>query len=396
MNGRTTTMRWLPSLFFAKGMPRVVVFVISLLMLWQLKFGVLQMMLCLSLFYLPWALKQWWSPLVDRWLSHRQWILLSELLLVFLFAWLAQALGNSMVIIFSLWSIAWVSALHNAAADNYARCHEQTFRHAIAGELSRKASMALGQGVLVMLVGNLQVLFRYDLLYSWRVMYYVVAGLFLLLFFWHYSVLSAPVRQQSSKTETFPLSTFSPFLLLFFLFGYPLGQQMITKASILFLVDLKNGGGMALSPQEFALVMGTLGITGLTVGALWGRSLLKERISHDGLNALFAYQWPMALSMLIPSVVYVLLSYFQPENLLLVCLAVTVEQLAYGFGFAIYLAFIKRLPRREHAKSMMAVSMIISCLLTGILLDAYDYNTFFCITLALCLLSPLTIRSLNR
>ncbi len=402
MNSRTITMLWLPSLFFAKGMPRVVVFIISLLMFWQLRFSMLEMMLCVSLFYLPWALKVWWAPLIDRWLTHRQWILLSQLLQVFLFAWLAQGLENTTVVIIILLLIAWISALHNAAADRYARLHEQSFRHAVAGELSRKASLALGQGVLVMLVGNLQIFFRYDLLYSWRMMYYIVAGLFLLLFFWHSFVLKAPMRQRAKGSEGLPpleshfsLSATPAFLLVFFLLCYPFAQQMIAKGSILFLVDLKNTGGLGLSPQEFALVMGTLGITGLTIGALWGRALIKEGVAAVGLQGIWTYRYPMMSAMLIPAIVYVLLSAFQPEDLLLVCLAVSFEQFAYGFGFALYLAFVKRLPYRERGKSLMALSMMFSCLLTGVLLTSYDYHTFFWMTLVLSLLSLGSVAALQ-
>ncbi len=399
MESEMTTMRWILSLFFAKGMPRVVVFIISLLMLWQLKFDALQMMFCVALFYVPWALKRWWASVVDSWLTHRQWILLSELLLVLLFGCMAKGLGNNLVVIILLFLIALVSAIHNAAADRYARLHEQTFRHAIAGELSRKFSQAVGQGVLVMLVGNLQVFFRYDLLYSWRVMYYIVAGLFLFLFFWHFVVLKAPERKQSQNSEDFSpsehdasLAAIPSYLLVFFLMTYPLAQQMAAKASILFLVDSRNNGGLGLSPQEFALVMGTLGITGLTVGALWGRTFIKGRIAIEGLSGLRSYQRPIFLSMFVPTLVYALLSYFQSTNLLLTCMAVTFEQLAFGFGFAFYLAFVKCLPHIERFKSLMAHSMILSCLLTGVLLDAFDYFTFFCITFLLSLLTPLSVK----
>ncbi len=253
-----------------------------------------------------------------------------------------------------------------------------------------------------MLVGNLQVFFRYDLLYSWRVMYYIVAGMFLLLFFWHSLVLKAPTRlikssEGMSASEGLSLEASVPFVYLFlFLLCYSFAQQMIAKASILFLVELRNTGGLGLSPQEFALVMGTLGIIGLTIGALWGRSLIKKSVGTIGLQGMWSYQKTMTSAMLVPAVVYVLLSAFQPENLFLICLAVTFEQFAYGFGFALYLAFVKRLLHRERGKSLMALSMMLSCLLTGLLLDAYDYHTFFWITFVLSVLSPFTIVCFKR
>ena len=46
---------WLSSLYFAKGMPRVVVFVIALLLFRQMGFHVAEALCGVSLFYLPHA-----------------------------------------------------------------------------------------------------------------------------------------------------------------------------------------------------------------------------------------------------------------------------------------------------------------------------------------------------
>ncbi len=397
-----TTMRWLPSLYFAKGMPRVIIFIISLLMFWQLRFDVLSTLFCVALFYVPWALKFWWTPVVDHWLSYRQWILVSELVLVLLFGSMTKGLGSNWIVITLLFLIAWVSALHNAAADGFVRHHDPTFRHAVVGEISRKFSLAIGLGILAMLVGNLQVFFRYDLLYSWRVMYYIVAGFFLFLFFWHSFVLRSAEKKQLEGTEGAPPSglpssiTSDSFIHLFFLLTFPLAQQMVAKASILFLVDSKSNGGLGLSPQEFALVMGTLGVTGLTIGALWGRTLIKGRMVMEGISGMWSCQRPMVLSIIIPPVIYLLLSYLQPASLLLTCMAVAFEQLALGFGFTFYLVLTKRLPHYERVQSMMALSMILSCLLTGVMLDAFDYFAFFCIAILLSLLTPLSVRLIQK
>ena len=82
MDGQGRTTMWLSSLYFAKGLPRVVVFVIALLLFRQMGFRVGEALCAVSLFYLPWVLKVWWKPLVDATLNYRHWILTTQLLIL--------------------------------------------------------------------------------------------------------------------------------------------------------------------------------------------------------------------------------------------------------------------------------------------------------------------------
>ena len=96
-------------------------------------------------------------------------------------------------------------------------------------------------------------------------------------------------------------------------------------------------------------------------------------------------------------VAYVLLSYWQPSNLFVVCGSVLAEQLAYGVGFSAYLAYLSLIPNREQGKSLMALSLMAGCLLSAFLYKPLGYNAIFVLTLSLgglTLLSPLLIRNI--
>ena len=216
MKAYTTTMTWLPSLFFAKGMPRAIVFVIALVMLRQLRLDISEILIFVSSFYLPWVLKMWWVSFVDRSLNYRLWILLTQFLMMLTFGVLAQVMDKQGLLIIGLQLIAWLSAFHNVAVDRYSKCYPQAPRHTVARELSRKISVAIGQGFLVMMVGNLQVFYRFDILYSWRVMFYIVSGVFLFLFLWHCFILEDE-RMEPEHEPTIPTgnTVFFPFLLCF-------------------------------------------------------------------------------------------------------------------------------------------------------------------------------------
>lgn len=379
---------WLSSLYFAKGMPRVVVFVIALLLFRQMGFRVAEALCGVSLFYLPWVLKVWWKPFVDTTLTYRHWILATQSLLSLTFALLAFSLSVRWLMWILLIGLSWLTAMHNVAADGFARLRPLASHHSVVQELFRKFSMVVGQGMLLVLVGNIQVFYRRDMLYSWRVLFYLLAGFYLFLLIWHVWMLPRRRTAHHEEQEQAPLIIYHACLSsIVFLLCYAFAQGMVAKVSVLFLMENFSGGGLGLSPQEFGFVMGLVGITALTVGGLLG----TKTIARFGFARCL---WPMTVVMLIPCSVYVALSYWQPRELFVVASSVLVEQLAYGFGFALYLSFLKHTAHREKGKSLMALSLLLGCLISGPLLQLMGYNAFFVTALIVSVLTLLASCSL--
>ena len=390
-NGQGSTTIWLSSLYFAKGVPRVVIFVIALLLFRQMGFRMAESLCWVSLFYLPWVLKVWWKPLVDCSKRYRLCILTTQFLLAFCFALLAFSLSEAWQVVSLLIAVSWLTAIHNVAADGFARLRPLAYHHSIVQELFRKFALIIGQGVLLVLAGNLQVFYRHDMLYAWRVLFYFLSGIFMLLFFWH--VWTLPRSRRMGFDTNLSQDDQGKGLksgVLFLLF-YAFAQAMVGKVSIFFLIDTFRNGGVGLSPQEFGFVMGIVGIVALTVGGFLG----TKAVGRFGFSRCL---WPMALSMLVPCVVYVALSYWQPHSLLMVGLCVLVEQLTYGFGFAAYLSYLKQVENREMGKSLMALSLLVGCLVSGPLLQLFGYNGFFVLAQGLSLLtllSPFTLKNIK-
>lgn len=391
MSRHSSKAAWVPSLFFTKGVSYVIVTLISLVLLRQLGLSAAATCCFVAFCHLPWMLKCWWKPYIDRAMSYRWWIIITQFLLAVTFAAIAFLLRSMVATIALLYLTALLTAIHNVAADGFFRQGNTPSHLSTVRELSRKFAVAIGQGMLVMAAGNLQVLYRNDLYYSWQVMFYLAAGLLLLLFFWHWAKL--PMRTEID-TEPADADMPSPLALgsaVVFLFFYPFAQGIVGKASVLFLIDATRQGGLGLSPQEFGFVMGTVGIVGLTVGGLWGKSL----ISRWGPSSCL---WLMSLTMLVPALIYTGLGLWQPTDLAVISICVLADQLAYGFGFAAYLQILGHVSHRETAKSVMALSLLLSCLTASALLLT-DYYTTFLTALALSLLSPFaawTIRKYGR
>ena len=72
---------WIPSLYFASGLPYVVVMSISVIMYKRLGISNTDIALYTSWLYLPWIIKPFWSPIVDILKTKRVWIIAMQLLI---------------------------------------------------------------------------------------------------------------------------------------------------------------------------------------------------------------------------------------------------------------------------------------------------------------------------
>ena len=72
---------WVPSLYFAEGIPFVVVMTVSVIMFKRLGISNSQIALYTSWLYLPWVIKPLWSPVVDILKTKRYWIVVAQLII---------------------------------------------------------------------------------------------------------------------------------------------------------------------------------------------------------------------------------------------------------------------------------------------------------------------------
>ena len=72
---------WIPTLYFAQGLPNVVVATVSVVMFKGMGISNTDIALYTSWLYLPWVVKPLWSPVVDILKTRRQWIYVVQLLI---------------------------------------------------------------------------------------------------------------------------------------------------------------------------------------------------------------------------------------------------------------------------------------------------------------------------
>src|SRR2546423_1202843 len=153
---------WIPTLYFAEGLPYVIVMTVAVIMYKGLGLSNTDIALYTSWLYLPWVIKPLWSPVVDILRTRRQWIWTMQLLIGAGFAGLALTVPTAHFFQYALafmWLLAFASATHDIAADGFymlaATEREQAFFVGVRSTFYR-LSMITGQGLLVILAGTIE------------------------------------------------------------------------------------------------------------------------------------------------------------------------------------------------------------------------------------------------
>lgn len=348
---------WVPSLYFAEGLPYVAVMILSLVMYKRMGISNTEVALYTSWLNLPWVIKppveSVYRPaphqtVVDchypvatgcrtgrHCLHHPHQPFLPTTLAVF-------------------WLVAFSSATHDIAADGFYMLgltpHQQAFFVGIRSTFYRFATIA-GQGLLIMLAGWLEEMTGRTS-YAWSITFFTLAGCLLALWLYHSFVLPRPdqdcpsvARQGEARSIlTDFLLTFRSFFqkeqaltAILFMLLYRLPEAQLAKMGIPFLLDPVEQGGLGMTTAQIGFAQGTLGIVGLTLGGILG----GIAVARHGLRR---WLWPMVWAISLPDIVYVYLSYAQPDNLIIVNSCIFVEQFGYGFGFTAYMLYLIYLP----------------------------------------------------
>lgn len=387
---------WVTTLYFAEGIPYVVVMTVSVIMYKRLGISNTDIALYTSWLYLPWVLKPLWSPLVEIFRTKRFWIISMQLFIGAALAAVALTLPMPEFFQYTLavfWLMAFSSATHDIAADGFYMLglpeHQQAAFVGVRSTFYRFA-MITGQGILVVVAGQLETNLQGNIAMAWSITFGILAALFLLFFIYHkfilpYPVVDAPAVRDPQRS---PMAEFFHIFALFFrkkyivptiafLLLYRFAEAQLVKLVSPFLLDARAVGGLGLTTSEVGIVYGTVGIIALTLGGLLGGYV----VSRHGLKA---WLWPMVFIIHAPDLAFVFLSQTMPENFFIINSAVAVEQFGYGFGFTAYMMYMILVSDGEHKTAhyaictgFMALGMMIPGMFSGAVQEWLGYKGFF-------------------
>ena len=393
---------WVPTLYFAQGIPYITVMSLSVIMYKRLGISNTDIALYTGWLYLPWVIKPFWSPFVDILATKRRWVLATQWIVAIAFACIAFALQAPLWFQMSLaafWMVAFVSATHDIAADGFYMIalsqHQQSFYVGIRSTFYRIASI-VGQGALVVVAGFLEENTG-NIPLTWSVVFGVLSGLFLSFALYHsWSLPKVEVdaaqkrlsaREVMSDFATILGSFFSKkgaLPAIVFMLLYRLPEAQLVKLINPFLLDPVEAGGLGLKTAEVGIVYGTVGIIGLTLGGIIGGVVAARK----GLD-----YWlrPMAWSMSLTCLTFVYLSYAESPGLLTINACVFIEQFGYGFGFTAYMLYLIYFSQGRYSTAhysictgFMALGMMLPGMAAGWVQETLGYQWFFLWTMVCC------------
>lgn len=404
---------WVPTLYFAEGVPYFVVNNISVMMFTKMGVPNGDMSFFTTLLYFPWFLKGIWSPVVDVVKTKRWWIVAMQILMTAMMIALTITLPKPEVVAGQETSIsifwftlvlfiiaAFASATHDIAADGYYMlAHSPSSQAAFIGIRSvfYRVASVFGQGVLVFIAGVVESQTG-DIPWSWQVTLGVAAAIFCLITLYHTFTLPRSAEDKpridadaagSAKANLVELAnSFKTFvqkpgvlLAIAFMLLYRLPEGFLIKLCQPFLVD---PNGLNLPTEVVGTVYGVFGVLALLLGGILG-GIYSSRV---GLKKSL---WVMAGFMTLPCLTFVYLAIFQPTNLVVITIALCIEQFGYGFGFTAYMLYMMYFSEGEFKTShyaictaFMALSMMLPGFVAGYIQEAIGYVNFFWMVMACC------------
>ncbi|WP_449304096.1 MFS transporter [Prevotella aurantiaca] len=391
----TKTWLWLPTVYFTRGLPYVIVFLVSLVFFNHMGLSNSTITLITSSAFVPFIMRPWLGRFVTGYATKLFWVLVMELLMA------ASMYGISRSITTSYWEIssilfifttACAAVIHDVAVARYYRLIISRKLPSLSSVYSvfLLVAIVIGMGLPLMLAGNLEVLNRV-VESSWVTTFYFLAITFLLLFIYHAIVLprpqdkpSAPIR--SGLTRRWWLETKTTFMqlpnymaLLSFLLLFLIPEGMFFRIAPLFLIDPGSNGGLSLSPQELGLVQGSVGAFAAIAGCLLGRYAIQKRGLWNNL-------WIMVCAITLPKMLYIYLSFNFVSTLSIINTCVAIEQFGFGFGIIAYIYVLLYCSQGKYsifrfslASAVAAFSLMASGWFTGILQEYLGYQRFFVI-----------------
>lgn len=390
---------WVPSLFAAEEIPASIVTYVAVLMFLQTDTTPAMATCYCGFLFIPWVLKSFLRSHVRRIGLFRrqiQWLelcivgVLMGLAFVFLRRILSLTLPFSLFLV--LFVLSLLTAWHELAARMYyermLRPREQRFYNT-PKILASQSAVVLTYGMLIMLVGALQVIFR-RIPRSWNEGCYLVAGVFLLFTLYHLFALRRPSVRDSRQNGT-PIDAvrdeirvidrirhkahWFPYVVGLTLLLLP--QSLMFYSRVLFLYMSKAEGGMGCTIQEIGFAQGTIGVIAFSIGLLLGRQLLH----WIDIRRVF---WWLAVALGLSPIVYLMMTFEPPSSLMVLSAATFQAQFFFGFGLNVVRYFVRYISGERYRNTinvlyipLVATVMLPAMAASGWLATLLGFRLFF-------------------
>ncbi len=385
--------RWVPTLYFAEGLPFVTIGTVSVLMYKSMGLSDSQIAFWTTLVMWPWTLKPLWGPLLEMFKTKKHFVVATQFIGGVVFGLLTLTLPLEGFFRYSLALfavIAFDGATHDIAADGvYINVLSEKLQAQYVGWQGASYNIAkiFSQGALVYLAGQLEN--SIGVLHAWMIVMGVFGAILLLLSLYHARVLPSggvATQVQSAReaftrfwdvVRTFFQKRYIAWGIVFIIL-YRFAEGQAIKIVPLFLKAAREHGGLGLTTSEIGIFYGTFGAVAFVLGSILAGYFIAGRGLRKALFILCCF-------FNIPFAVYAFLAITQPQSLYVIGLAVVFEYFGYGFGFVGLTLFMMqqiapgpyKMAHYAFATGIMSLGMMIPSMLSGIISDWLGYRDFF-------------------
>ena len=401
-------LSWVPSAYFAMGLPFIAVNLVSTFMFKDLGITDTQIAFWTSIIMMPWTLKFLWSPFLEMYKTKKFFVVLTQILSGLLFGIVAFSLNFNYFFAISIATmavIAFSGATHDIACDGVYMAELSTEDQAkyigVQGAFYNIAKL-VANGGLVALAGMLAEHFGATTTGSfaenlpaykeaWMLIFVIISALMVLFGLYHMKMLPSTQNKQQQDRRSVKevlneliavISNFFTkkhiFYYICFIILYRFAEGFIMKIAPLFLRSSRELGGLGLSLTEIGTLNGVFGSAAFVLGSL----LAGIYVSKRGLKkTLFS----LCCVFNFPFVAYTLLAVYQPESLSLIGAGIVMEYFGYGFGFVgLTLFMMQQIAPGEHqmshyafASGIMNLGVMLPGMMSGYFSDMLGYKNFF-------------------
>jgi PAT family beta-lactamase induction signal transducer AmpG len=384
---------WVPTLYFAEGLPFVTINVVSVLMYKAMKVPDSQIALFTTLVIFPWTLKPIWGPLLEMFKTKKYFVIATQFIGGVCFGLLALTLQLDAFFKYSLvflTLIAFNGATHDIAADGvYINVLSQTDQARFVGWQGAFYNIArvLSQGGFVYLAGRLES--KLGVTHAWMIVMGLFGATLVLLSLYHAKMLPTGGAASQIKTLRETFYTFWDVVKTFFakryiawgivfiiLYRFAEGQAM--KIVPLFMKADRAAGGLGLETAQIGISYGIFPPAAFILGSILAGYFVAKRGLKRSLLILCCF-------FNIPFVVYAFLAFMLPTDLLVISTALVFEYFGYGFGFVGLTLYMMqqiapgkyKMAHYAFATGVMNLGLMIPAALSGFISDFLGYRTFF-------------------
>ena len=385
---------WVPSTWFAMGLPFVALAAASSIMYKNMGISDSQIAFWTSLIMLPWTIKPLWGPFLEMFKTKKFFVYSTQIFTGCVFGLIALTLHLNHFFAFSIALfaiIAFSGATHDTAADgvylNELSPKMQATYVGWQGAFYNIAKIFSG-GILVYLAGELEK--KQGVATAWMVVMFLYGVMMVILGLYNRAAL--PDNENNTQPQNLKegLAILKDVIITFFqkkniwyslcfIVFYRFAEGQAIKITPLFFKAARSEGGLGLTTSQIGLLYGVFGSLAFVIGSIAaGYFISNKGLTRKSLLILCSF-------FNIPFLAYAYLAVYIPDNLMVIGIAVAVEYFGYGFGFIGLILFIMqnmapgkyKMAHYAFGSGLMNLGFMVPSMISGFVSDYLGYKDFF-------------------